>query len=427
VSGLGKFFNRNKPPVALACDLAVQPGDSLVLNLAESDLLRAGVMAYLLPALLSVAGAIAATLAGLGDAAAAAAMVAGLPPASSSPACSPARRASTFPAPLIPPLQETPMTDTATLELDPILETDFIKEMVKQMRALDSYGTYDGWPVTRILAPYVLTKEQRREIPVIGDPDEQTLSRVKAFYNGIAALIEKECGLMAVPMMNITHEGFGRALITVGLVVIDRTVRDVHRYGYQSSWKMKEESRRCCAAALQMIGSPLKSPARRCRDERRRTQGPRLRGQETQTHRQRVGVATARPGGRPPARRFRGHPPDRAIDLRRLQGLGRCQRPPLRSAERQLTWIPLPDSPAAARTGRRPSSSSSTSRPASAAAAATRSARAAYSTWSARRRRQLRRRRGQQHGDVDPTRSTSSAAAVLARLPQAVAHPPALS
>jgi sigma-E factor negative regulatory protein RseC len=76
VSGLGKFFNRNKPPVALACDLAVQPGDSLVLNLAESDLLRAGLLAYLLPALLSVAGAIAATLAGLGDAAAALAMLA---------------------------------------------------------------------------------------------------------------------------------------------------------------------------------------------------------------------------------------------------------------------------------------------------------------------------------------------------------------
>ncbi len=148
------------------------------------------------------------------------------------------------------------MTDAATLELDPILETDFIKEMVKQMRALDSYGTYDGWPVTRILAPYVLTKEQRREIPVIGDPDEQTLSRVKAFYNGIAALIEKECGLMAVPMLNITHEGFGRALITVGkLVVIDRTVRDVHRYGYESLAKMKEEADKLLAAALAMIAA----------------------------------------------------------------------------------------------------------------------------------------------------------------------------
>lgn len=148
------------------------------------------------------------------------------------------------------------MTDAATVELDPILETDFIKEMVKQMRAIDSYGTYDGWPVERILAPYVLTKEQRREIPVIGDPDEQTLSRVKAFYNAIAALIEKECGLMAVPMLNITHEGFGRALITVGkLVVMDRTVRDVHRYGYESLSKMKDEADKLLSVALQVIGS----------------------------------------------------------------------------------------------------------------------------------------------------------------------------
>jgi probable nitrogen fixation protein len=147
------------------------------------------------------------------------------------------------------------MTDAATLERDPILETDFIKEMVKQMRAIDSYGTYDGWPVERILAPYILSKEQRREIPVIGDPDEQTLSRVKAFYNGIAALIEKECGLMAVPMMNITHEGFGRALITVGkLVVMDRTVRDVHRYGYESLSKMKDEADKLLSVALQVIG-----------------------------------------------------------------------------------------------------------------------------------------------------------------------------
>ncbi len=144
---------------------------------------------------------------------------------------------------------------SATVELDPILETDFIKEMVKQMRAIDSYGTYDGWPVERILAPYIVTKEQRREIPVIGDPDEETLARVKAFYNAIAALIEKECGLMAVPMVNITHEGFGRALITTGkLVVMDRTVRDIHRYGYESLSKMKDEADKYLSVALEIIG-----------------------------------------------------------------------------------------------------------------------------------------------------------------------------
>ncbi|MEW6765254.1 MAG: NifX-associated nitrogen fixation protein [Pseudomonadota bacterium] len=148
------------------------------------------------------------------------------------------------------------MSDVATTVAEEgLLTTDFIKEMVRQTRALDSYGTYDGWPVERILAPYVLTKEQRREIPVIGDPDEVTLSRVRAFYNAIAALIEAECKLMAVPMVNITHEGFGRAIITVGkLVVMDRTVRDVHRFGFDSLSKMKDEGDKVLSVALEIIG-----------------------------------------------------------------------------------------------------------------------------------------------------------------------------
>lgn len=133
--------------------------------------------------------------------------------------------------------------------------TDFFKEMNRQARALDSYGTYDGWPVERVLAPYVVTKEQRRQIPVIGDPDDVLISRVKAFHNAIAALIEKECGLMAVPVINLTHEGFGRALITVGkLVVLDRTLRDVHRFGFETFSKMKDEADKHLSVALEIIG-----------------------------------------------------------------------------------------------------------------------------------------------------------------------------
>ena len=147
------------------------------------------------------------------------------------------------------------MNQAATVEQDELMNTDFIKEMVKQMRAVDSYGTYDGWPVERILAPYVVTREQRRSIPVIGDPDDIMLSRIKAFYNAVSSLIEKECGLMAVPIINLTHEGFGRVVITVGkLVVMDRTLRDVHRYGYESFSKMKDEGDKLLSVALELVG-----------------------------------------------------------------------------------------------------------------------------------------------------------------------------
>jgi probable nitrogen fixation protein len=138
---------------------------------------------------------------------------------------------------------------------DPVLQTDFGVEMVRQMRAIDPYGTYDNLSTAEILEPFILTKEQKRELPVIGDPDEILIARIKVFYNAIAAMIEKECGLMAVPLVNLSHEGFGRALITVGkLVVMDRTLRDVHRFSFLTLGKMKDEADKILSVALELIG-----------------------------------------------------------------------------------------------------------------------------------------------------------------------------
>ncbi|GAB2182154.1 NifX-associated nitrogen fixation protein [Denitratisoma sp. agr-D3] len=143
----------------------------------------------------------------------------------------------------------------APVEQDPIYTTAFAKEISRQTRALDSYGQWDGKPIEAILAPFILTKEQKREIPIIGDPDDVLLSRVKAFYNAIAVMIETECGKMAVPFIQITHEGFGRALIIVGkLVVMDKTLRDVHRFSFESVSKMKDEADKYLAVALELIG-----------------------------------------------------------------------------------------------------------------------------------------------------------------------------
>ena len=146
------------------------------------------------------------------------------------------------------------MTDPV-VERDPILDTDFIREMVRQMRALDSYGQYDGKPAASLLEPFVLSKERKAEIPIIGDPDDLTLACIKAFYNGIAVMIEKECGLMAVSLVHLSHEGFGRVIITVGkLVVLDRTLRDAHRFGFESLSKMKDEADKYLSVALEIIG-----------------------------------------------------------------------------------------------------------------------------------------------------------------------------
>ncbi len=137
---------------------------------------------------------------------------------------------------------------------DPLLDSAFAKEMLRQMKALDTYDMYEKWTPARILAPFVLTKEQRMQIPVIGDPDDVTMSRIKAYYNAISALIEQKTGLMAVPMINLTHEGFGRAVITVGkLIVMDKTLRDVHRFSFKSLTEMHDEAQKLVDKAAELM------------------------------------------------------------------------------------------------------------------------------------------------------------------------------
>ena len=131
------------------------------------------------------------------------------------------------------------MSELVVQENDQFLTSDVVVEMLKQLRAIDTYDTYDGLTEAQIIDPLILTKERRREIPIVGDPDELTLARVKTYYNTIANLVEKKTKLMAVPVINITHEGFGRAFVITGkLIVVDKILRDVHRFGFPSLEEM---------------------------------------------------------------------------------------------------------------------------------------------------------------------------------------------
>lgn len=139
-------------------------------------------------------------------------------------------------------------------EDDVNLDSELVKDLIKQLRAIDTYDTYDGWSNAKIIDPIVLTKERKRDIPVVGDPDGITVARIKAYYNSLATLIEQKSGLMAVPVVNLSHEGFGRAFIMTGkLIVVDKILRDVHRWGFPSLEAMCEQSDKTIDKALELI------------------------------------------------------------------------------------------------------------------------------------------------------------------------------
>lgn len=134
------------------------------------------------------------------------------------------------------------------------MESVFVKELVKQWRAQDSYGAWEGKSDEELLEPYILTKEKRKEIPIIGDPDPETLWRMELYYNAIGLSIERASGIMVSPMMKMSHEGFGRQILIAGrLIVLNKQLRDVHRFGFPSMEKLAEEGEKAVAAALQMI------------------------------------------------------------------------------------------------------------------------------------------------------------------------------
>jgi probable nitrogen fixation protein len=152
------------------------------------------------------------------------------------------------------------MTDAVTTEApaEPteaeLLQDPFIRELIKQLRAQDTHGTWEGKADIKLLEPYILTAEQRKALPLMGDPDPETLWRLDLFHNAIGLCIERATGCMVSPMTKMSHEGFGRTVLTTGrLIVVNRYLRDVHRFGYPSLKKLAETGSKLVAEGIKMI------------------------------------------------------------------------------------------------------------------------------------------------------------------------------
>ena len=54
--------------------------------------------------------------------------------------------------------------------------------------------------------------------------------------------------------MKMSHEGFGRMILTTGrLIVVNKHLRDVHRFGFESFEKLAVEGTKFVDAGVEMI------------------------------------------------------------------------------------------------------------------------------------------------------------------------------
>ena len=118
-----------------------------------------------------------------------------------------------------------------------------LQEIVRQLRAADPYGTYRTWGDELLLKPFVVSKAQKRQISLEGEVDPRVRGRILIYYRAIAALIEKETGLLAQVVLDLNSEGFGWALVFSGrLLLVVNTLRDAHRFGFDSLDQLVEKA-----------------------------------------------------------------------------------------------------------------------------------------------------------------------------------------
>ena len=130
----------------------------------------------------------------------------------------------------------------------------FLQELVRQLRAQDTYGQWEKKSNEELLAPYILDVVARRALPIIDDPDPEILWRIELFYNAVGLAIEKNVGIVAAPMINMHHEGFGRVVLIAGrLVVVNQYLRDIHRFGFDSLADLAAQGDQFVQEAVTMI------------------------------------------------------------------------------------------------------------------------------------------------------------------------------
>jgi probable nitrogen fixation protein len=147
------------------------------------------------------------------------------------------------------------MTEAAIVDDAAILtESPFLQQLVKVWRAQDSHGAWEAKSDAQLISEYIVTKEQRKAIPIIADPDPETIWRIELFYNAVGLAIERASRVMVTPMLKMSHEGFGRIVLIGGrLIVVNKQLRDVHRFGFESFAKLGEEGDKQVKAGLDMI------------------------------------------------------------------------------------------------------------------------------------------------------------------------------
>ena len=134
------------------------------------------------------------------------------------------------------------------------LEKLFIDTLISQLRAMDQFGTWAKKSDEELLSEkYVKSKEDLKNIPIIADIDEMQIKDIRLIFQSIALAFELKTGVMCSVVTEMSHEGFGRAVVLAEKIVItNKFFKDAHRYSFRTYDALVSEGGKMLESALEI-------------------------------------------------------------------------------------------------------------------------------------------------------------------------------
>ncbi|ARU48462.1 NifX-associated nitrogen fixation protein [Sulfurospirillum diekertiae] len=134
------------------------------------------------------------------------------------------------------------------------LEKLFIETLTSQLRALDQFGTWAKKSDEEVLGEkYIKSKDALKNIPIIADIDEMQIQDIRLIFQSIALAFELKTNIMCSVVMEMSHEGFGRAVVIAEkIVVTNKFFKDAHRYSFRTYEDLVKEGGKMLKDAIEI-------------------------------------------------------------------------------------------------------------------------------------------------------------------------------
>lgn len=112
----------------------------------------------------------------------------------------------------------------------------FLDTLTAQVRAQDKYDVWARKSDEELLTKkYIKTKEDLKKIPLIADISDVQISDIRLIFQALSLAFEEKTGEMGTVVMEMNHEGFGRAIVLAErIVIVNKFFKEAHRFGYRS-------------------------------------------------------------------------------------------------------------------------------------------------------------------------------------------------